>query len=166
MTIPEAIAAYPALMKYIETANACTQWCKQLREDENAALGGRLAEIAANMEKAQRDYADAAKLAGRSPFPYNRDMGEFLGLPIYPGNGEPGRGYYMACQVMTHHKLGASRRQAQTLIAEGAPLRIVTGRNQCNNYAVPMQPFYSERASVRFPVCEQFHFNKAIRADA
>ncbi len=113
---------YPALMAYIEDRSASTNdmhWCEQLRLDTAEAERGGLADVAAQLRQARADYG---------AYPYNSAMGKFLGLPIRPGNNEPPHGYYMAGQVMAHYALGEARREAERLIAEGKPLRVVAAR--------------------------------------
>ena len=118
---------YPALMAYIDSRNAIPKWYDTLCADEAAAVRGELADVAADLTRAQADYA-AAQAPGRNTFPYNSAMGEYLGLPINPGNHEPEHGYYMAACVMSHAAFGVAQREASRLIAEGRPLRIVAAR--------------------------------------
>ena len=113
--IPEQ--KYPALMAYIadrSSKDEKTAW-NTLREDEAAAVRGDLAEVAQELEKAQADYAAAQIAQGGSGYPYNSDMGIFLGLPLR-SNHEPPRGYYFASQVMRHFRLGAAKREVQCLL--------------------------------------------------
>jgi hypothetical protein len=106
-----------------------TAW-KMLRVDEAAAIQGDYAEVAQELAKAQADYAAAEIAKGGSGFPYNSAMGVFLGFPLRSGNNEPPRGYYFACQVMSHFRLGAAKREVQCLLAGGAHLKIVAARDK------------------------------------
>ena len=127
--IPEQ--KYPALMAYIadrSSKDEKTAW-NTLREDEAAAVRGDLAEVAQELEKAQADYAAAQIAQGGSGYPYNSDMGIFLGLPLR-SNHEPPRGYYFASQVMRHFLLGAAMREVQSLLEGGAHLKIVAARDK------------------------------------
>jgi hypothetical protein len=124
MTLAESTTKYPALMCYIadrNTARTSKEWCAQLRLDEETARCGGLSEVAEQMKQAQADYGS---------YPYNSAMGEFLGLPIKPGNGEPEHGYYMASGVMHHYALGVAQRRAAELIAEGRAIRFILARNK------------------------------------
>jgi hypothetical protein len=122
---------YPALMASIADRSAeaeKTAW-NTLRTDEAAAVQGELAQIAQELEKAKADYAAIELSKGRSGYPYNSEMGIFLGLPLR-SNHEPPRGYYFASQVMNHFRLGAARREVESLLAAGAHLKIVTARDK------------------------------------
>lgn len=132
--MPTADEKYPGLMAYIHDRNRmprAADWCDQLHVDEADARKGGFADVASQLRIAQADYAKTSKAAGGSGYPYNRAMGEFLGLPI-KDNGDPGAGsgYYMANSVMSHHSLGVARRDAERLIAEGRPLRLVAARTK------------------------------------
>ena len=120
---------YPALMAYIDSRNAIPKWYDTLCADKAAAVRGEVADVATDLTRAQADYA-AAQAPGHSTFPYNSAMGEYLGLPIRPGNHEPEHGYYMACRVMDRAALGVAQREAAALIAAGKPLRVVFARTQ------------------------------------
>jgi len=112
---------YPALMAYIADRSSKgekTAW-NMLRADEAAAVEGEYAEVAQDLENAQADYAAAQIAKGGSGFPYNSDLGLFLGLPLR-SNHEPPLGYYIASQVMKHFRFGAAKREVQSLL-EGAP---------------------------------------------
>ena len=122
---------YPALMAYIDARSRAADWFAQLRADEAEADAGGLADVAAQLRQAQADY-------GR--YPYNSAMGEFLGLPLRE-NGEPARGYYMASQVMSHHRLGEARREAERLIAEGRTRRVVAARSRTTRAPVRFHTF-------------------------
>lgn len=100
-----------------------------LRADEAAAVEGGHAGVAQDLENAQADYAAAQIAEGKSGYPYNSDMGIFLGLPLR-SNHEPPRGYYFARQVMRHFRLGAAKREVQCLLEGGAHLKIVTARDR------------------------------------
>ena len=126
---------YPALAAYIaERAplERTADWCNKLDEDKAVALAGGLGDVAADLERAQADYTTQQKALGREGFPYNRAMGEYLGLPI-KANGEPVSAYYMAGQVACHYRLGEAQREAARLIAEGRPLRMVAARRKADN---------------------------------
>lgn len=125
---------YPALMAYIDNRSTRTDmhWTAQLRLDEAEAAKGGLADVAAQLRQAQADYG---------AYPYNSAMGEFLGLPIRPGNNEPPHGYYMAGRVMVHHAMGEAQREAERLIAEGKPLRVVAARSKTTRKPVRFHTF-------------------------
>jgi hypothetical protein len=117
---------YPALMAYIKERSSKderTAW-NMLRSDEAAAVQGDYADVAQELENAQADYAAAQIAKGRSGYPYNSEMDIFLGLPLR-SNHEPPHGYYFASQVMKHFQLGAAKREAESLLANGAHLKIV-----------------------------------------
>jgi hypothetical protein len=118
---------YPALMAYIDSRNAIPKWYDTLCADSASATAGNLADVAADLARAQVDYA-ASVAPGCSTYPYNSAMGDYLGLPINPGNHEPEHGYYMATRVMHLTTFGVAQREALRLIAEGRPLRIVAAR--------------------------------------
>jgi hypothetical protein len=108
---------YPALMAYIRDRSDQDEkvaW-NMLRADEAAAVDGGHAGVAHDLENAQADYAAAQIAEGRSGYPYNSEMGIFLGLPLR-SNHEPPRGYYFASQVMRHFRLGAAKREVQCLL--------------------------------------------------
>lgn len=143
---------YPALTAYILDRSAlpdpnpfgfkerpASEWCAQLRTEEALARAGVFADVAAELDQAQADYA-AAQPAGRDTFPYNRAMGIFLGLPLNSG-GEPPCGYYMASCVTGHWKLGEAQRKAQVLIDAGRPLRIVAARSKADRKPVRCYTF-------------------------
>ena len=71
-------------------------------------------------------------------------MGEFLGLPIKPGNGEPEHGYYMASGVMRHYMLGVAQRRAAVLIADGKAVRFVLARNKKTGQPIRFATFQGE----------------------
>jgi hypothetical protein len=58
-------------------------------------------------------------------------MGIFLGLPLR-SNHEAPRGYYFANQVMKHFQLGAAKREVESLLANGAHLKIVAARDKAS----------------------------------
>ncbi|WP_263359511.1 hypothetical protein [Acidicapsa ligni] len=81
---------YPALMAYIRERSSHgenTAW-SMLRADEAAAVQGGFAEVAKQLKDAQTEYAAAEIDKERSGYPYNSDMGIFLGLPLR-SNHEP-----------------------------------------------------------------------------
>jgi hypothetical protein len=122
---------YPALMAYIAVRSSKdekTAW-NMLRADEAAAVEGEYAEVAQDLENAQADYAAAQIAKGGSGFPYNSDLGLFLGLPRR-SNHEPPLGYYFASQVMKHFRFGAAKREVQSLLEGGAHLKIVAARDK------------------------------------
>jgi hypothetical protein len=122
---------YPALMAYIadrSSKDEKTAW-NMLRADEAAAVEGEYAEVAQDLENAQADYAAAQIAKGGSGFPYNSDLGLFLGLPLR-SNHEPPLGYYFASQVMKHFRFGAAKREVQSLLEGGAHLKIVAARDK------------------------------------
>jgi hypothetical protein len=122
---------YPALMAYIKERSSKdekTAW-NILRSDEAAAVQGDYADVAQELENAQADYAAAQIAKGGSGYPYNSEMGIFLGLPLR-SNHEPPRGYYFANQVMKHFQLGAATREVESLLANGAHLKIVAARGK------------------------------------
>lgn len=123
MTLAESTSKYPNLMAYIADRNQLQkshEWCDQLRKDEELARSGGLREVAEQMRQAQADLG---------AYPYNRAMGEFLGLPI-KGNGEPKHGYYMANEIKTHFALGEAQRRAEVLIGEGRPIRFTLAHSK------------------------------------
>lgn len=120
MTNEEASAKYPALMAYIASRSAMKPWYDQLRADEAEAVAGGLGDVAAQLRQAQADYGS---------YPYNSAMGKFLGLPLRD-NHEPAHGYYMANQIMAYHAMGEARREAERLIVEGKPLRVVAAKSK------------------------------------
>ena len=88
---------YPALMAYIRDRSDQDEkmaW-NMLRADEAAAVEGGHAGVAQDLENAQADYAAAQIAEGRSSYPYNSEMGIFLGLPLRSNHESP-RGYYFA----------------------------------------------------------------------
>jgi len=122
---------YPALMAYIKERSSkdeTTAW-NMLRSDEAAAVQGDYADVAQELENAQADYAAAQIATGGSGYPYNSEMGIFLGLPLR-SNHEPPRGYYFASQVMKHFLLGAAKREVQSLLEGAAHLKVVAARNK------------------------------------
>jgi hypothetical protein len=139
MTLEESTAKYPALMCYIAARNYAqtpNEWCRQLRLDEETARCGGLSDVAEQLKQAQADHGG---------YPYNRSMGEYLGLPIKPDNGEPEHGYYMASGVMHHHILGVAQRRAAELIADGKPVRFVLARNKQTGQPIRFATFQGEQ---------------------
>lgn len=125
---------YPALMAYITSRNVderAVDWCAQLRDDERRAESGEFADVAAEMDRAEADFAATQTAQGKSPYPYNREMGIFLGLPI-EGSNEPRHGYYMARRVTSHYKLGVAAREVRRLIEARRPLRIVAAKSKAD----------------------------------
>jgi hypothetical protein len=100
-----------------------------LRADEAAAVQGDYADVAKELQNALADYAAAQIEKDESGYPYNSEMGIFLGLPLR-SNHEPPRGYYFASQVMKHFRFGAAEREVQSLLEDGAHLKIVAGRDK------------------------------------
>jgi hypothetical protein len=140
--------AYPSLMAYIHDRNSLSDsrdWCDRLWADEAQARDGAYGDVAIELKRAQSDYAEYAKRRGRSPYPYNRDMGEFLGLQINPRNNEPGHGYYMACGVADNYRLGAIKREAERLIAEGKPLIVVAARSKRDGKPIRFRRYIGPR---------------------
>ena len=127
-------AAYPALMGFIAARLAMEEarhWCEQLRTDESDAEGGAHADVAADLTRAQADFAaETTRLnPGSSTYPYNATMGAFLGLPLNAAH-EPTHGYYMAGRVRSHYLAGVARRQIEAMIAEGRVLRVPVARDK------------------------------------
>ena len=149
MELHEAQTRYPDLMSYIASRNSSAapkDWYAQLRIDEAAALQGELAAVADAMRQARADYAEAHP---QNPYPYNRSMGEYLGLPIR-ANGEPDHGYYMAGQVEVYDALGRAKQTAAALIAEGKVLSIVVARSKKDRQPVRFARF---RGPEQIKVC-------------
>lgn len=122
---------YPVLMAYIAERSSQaekTAWTT-LRVDEAAAVRGEYAQVAQQLENAQSDYTVAQLARGESGFPYNSAMGIFLGLPLRTNN-EPPRGYYFASQVTRHFRFGVAKREVESLLADGAYLKIVAARDK------------------------------------
>ncbi len=122
---------YPSLMAYIRdrsSRDVKTAW-DMLRADEAAAVQGDFPEVVQDLENAQADYATSQQTKGGSGYPYNSEMGIFLGLPLR-SNHEPPRGYYFANQVMKHFRFGAAKREVEALLANGAHLKIVAARDK------------------------------------
>lgn len=111
-----------------------TAW-NMLRADEAAAVQGNYEEVAQDLESAQADYAAAEVAKGGSGYPYNSEMGIFLGLPLR-SNNEPPRGYYFASQVMKHFRLGVAKRGVQSLLEGGAHLKIVRARDKATGWPI------------------------------
>ena len=140
---------YPALMAYIRDRSDQDEkmaW-NMLRADEAAAVEGGHAGVAQDLENAQADYAAAQIAEGRSGYPYNSDMGIFLGLPLR-SNHEPPRGYYFASQVMRHFRLGAAKREVQCLLEGGAHLKIVTARDKATGRPIRFTTFRSHQVHI------------------
>ena len=132
MNLTESTLKYPALMAYIAERNlllTSSEWCGRLRQDEETARAGGLAEVAAELSQAQANYAETQKAKGYTEYPYNSAMGTFLGLPL-KGNNEPDHGYYMASGVMNHYALGVAQRRAAVLIAENRTIRYVLAKDK------------------------------------
>lgn len=128
---------YPALMAYIadrSNKDEKTAW-NVLHADEAAAVEGDYADVARQLENAQADYAAAQTAKGGSGYPYNSEMGIFLGLPLR-SNHEPPRGYYFASQVMCHFRFGAAKREIESLLAAGAHLKIVAARDKATGWPI------------------------------
>jgi hypothetical protein len=145
---------YPALMAYIadrsQDDGKASLWCSRLREDEHAAYEGKLADVVADFEKALADYAVSQKAKGLTTYPYNRDMGLFLGLPINPGNSEPPCGYYMARGVLSHFRLGMFSREVKTLLDDGAHLKLVAARDKKTGRPIRFDTFKPHQVLIEF----------------
>jgi hypothetical protein len=126
-----AKSRYPHLMAYIEDRSRLPRWTDQLGPDLREAEAGGLADVVADLRSAYADY-------GR--YPYNSAMGEFLGLELR-ANNEPAPGYYMATQLAAHFALGEATREAQRLIDEGRPLRLVAARSKATRAPVRFHTF-------------------------
>jgi hypothetical protein len=140
---------YPVLMAYIADRSCKeekTAW-NTLRADEAAAVQGEYAEVAQDLENAQADYATAQIAKGESGFPYNSEMGIFLGLPLR-SNHEPPRGYYFASQVMKHFQLGAAKREVQSLLEGGAHLKIVTARDKATGRPIRFTTYKPHQVQI------------------
>ena len=140
---------YPALMAYISDRSSGeekTAW-NMLRADEAAAVEGSHVEVAQDLENAQADYATAQIAKGRSGYPYNSEMGIFLGLPLR-SNHEPPRGYYFANQVMRHFRLGAAKREVEFLLANGAHLKIVAARDKATGRPIRFTTFKPHQIQI------------------
>jgi hypothetical protein len=140
---------YPALMAYIadrSSKDENTAW-SMLRSDEAAAVEGSHMEVAQDLENAQADYATAQIAKGRSGYPYNSEMGIFLGLPLR-SNHEPPRGYYFANQVMRHFRLGAAKREVRCLLEGGAHLTIVIARDKATGRPIWFTTFRSHQVHI------------------
>ena len=118
-----------------------------LRADEAAAVEGGYVEVAQDLENAQTDYAAAQIVKGQNGYPYNSDMGIFLGLPLR-SNHEPPRGYYFASQVMRHFRLGAAKREVQCMLEGGAHLKIVTARDKATGRPIRFTTFKSHQVHI------------------
>jgi hypothetical protein len=131
---------YPSLMSYIGARSAGdpepTVWCDQLRADEAEAYNGGFADVISDLDRAQADYKAEQQTLGCDGYPYNRAMGEFLGLPI-KANNEPPVGYFMASSTRGHFRLGKAEREIKELLAGGAVLRLVYARNKVTR--IPMR---------------------------
>jgi hypothetical protein len=140
---------YPALMAYIRdrsSADERTAW-NMLRADEAAAIEGSYLEVAQDLENAQADYATAQMAKGGSGYPYNSDMGIFLGLPLR-SNHEPPLGYYFASQVMKHFRFGVARREVQSLLEGGAYLKIVAARDKATGMPIRFATFKPHQIQI------------------
>jgi hypothetical protein len=142
-------AKYPALMTYIADRSGKDEkaaW-NMLRADEAAAIRGDLAEVAQELEDAQADHAAAQIAKGGSGYPYNSDMGIFLGLPLR-SNHEPPLGYYFASQVMKHFRFGAAKREVQSLLKRGAHLKIVAARDRATGNPIRFATFKPHQVQI------------------
>jgi hypothetical protein len=140
---------YPALMVYIadrSSKDENTAW-NMLRADEAAAVEGSHMEVAQDLENAQADYATAQIAKGRSGYPYNSEMGIFLGLPLR-SNHEPPRGYYFANQVMKHFQLGAAKQEVESLLANGAHLKIVAARDKASGRPIQFTTYKPHQIQI------------------
>jgi hypothetical protein len=123
---------YPALMEYIHSRNQIDRtgaWCKQLHEDEDAATKGDFADVAADLARAETDFKEQEVQQGRRGYPYNADMGKFLGLPL-GSNHEPRHGYYMSRCVASHYRLGVATRAVEAMLQQGKQLVVVTAKKR------------------------------------
>lgn len=141
---------WPNLMTYIHNRNdlpSSAEWCGQLRMDEAAALRGGYADVACELEAAQTAYGEAQRALGRSDYPYNSAMGEFLGLAL-GANHEPQHGYYMACQVAEAYRTGVADRAVRQLVAAGRPLKIVAARDKATRQPIRFFKFAGSQIQV------------------
>jgi hypothetical protein len=142
--IANATERWPNLMAYIDNRNGELQtaahWCAQLRVDEAAALKGGYADIARELEAAQAAYAESRRTLGKTEYPCNSAMGEFLGLPL-GANHEPRHGYYMACQVAEAYRTGEAQRAVAAMIEGRRPLRLVAARDKATRRPVRFHTF-------------------------
>lgn len=132
---------YPALMAYIYNRNAlqsAAEWCDQLRQDERAALAGEFADVAKELKAAKADFGS---------YPYNADMGRFLGLELR-SNNEPTHGYYMACGVQDAFELGEARRKVESAISQGKPLKIVAARDKTTRKPIRFHTFAGDQIKI------------------
>lgn len=140
---------YPVLMAYITERSSepeKTAW-NTLRADEAAAVRGEYAEVAKQLETAQSDYAAAQLARGESGFPYNSEMGIFLGLPLR-SNSEPPRGYYFASQVTRHFRFGVAKREVESLLAGGAYLKIVGARDKATGTPIRFTTYKAHQIHI------------------
>lgn len=136
-------------MKYISNRSAQSEgeaWA-QLRVDEKEAIEGRFDDVAADLERAHADYKSQQEGLGKSGFPYNSDMGLFLGLEIR-SNGEPARGYYFANKLRTLTRLGNATREVQALLAGGAHLRVVAARDAKTRNPIRFTTFLPHQIAI------------------
>lgn len=119
----------------------------QMWADEREAEQGGFADVAADLARAQADYAAQQAALGRNQYPYNTDMGLFLGLPLRQNN-EPPHGYYFANCVMSHWRLGVARREVERLIAAGTVLSIVTARAKRDGKPVRCARFVGDQIKI------------------
>jgi hypothetical protein len=140
---------YPALMTYIaerSSEDEKTAW-NMLRADEAAAVRGEYAQVARELENAQADYAASQIANGGSGYPYNSEMGSFLGLPLR-SNHEPPRGYYFASQVMCHFRFGVAKRQVESLLTSGAHLKIVAARDKATGRPIRFRTYKANQIRI------------------
>lgn len=141
---------YPALMAYIhdrDSEDSDTAYAK-LRDDERIAVIGGLSEVALELERAQADFAASRLARGLTGYPYNREMGIYLGLLPLEGNQESDRGYYFASQVMHHYRFGAARREVESLLSNGAQLKTVAARDKTTGRAIRFTVFKSHQIQI------------------
>lgn len=145
-----------------------SEWCDQLRIDEQEARNGGFAGVAADMMRAQADYRDEQEANGEDGYPYNRGMGCFLGLPIAPGSEEPPIGYYMASRVMHYFRLGRAAREIKRLLATGrASLRVVSARDMITDAPTRFHTFRPDQIKLleRDVECENGHVHVTLSND-
>lgn len=144
-----AEARYPALMQYIANRSALAEgeaWA-QLRADEKEAVEGKFDEVAAELERVRADYKDQQEGLGKNGYPYNSDMGIFLGLEIR-SNGEPVRGYYFANKLRTLARFAHAKREVEVLLAGGAHLRVIAARDSKTRKPIRFTTFLAHQIAV------------------
>lgn len=156
---------WPALMAYIHDRNTLltsAAWCAQLRKDEVEAHGGAFADVVADLQAAKAAYAETRKAVGQSDYPYNSDMGRFLGLELRPNN-EPGHGYYMACKVQDAYEYGQARRKVEAAIAQGKTLKIVAARDKATRRPIRFHTFAGNQIKIVGTTVECVNERRRVR---